>query len=107
MSTPTSKRRTSSATAAREHTSPNSASLLEGGTSHVRDGQRTVPPRREKNAIPDRDELLARLDEASLNGSVTATKLLLEELRRDSDDHAEPGSTLDALDNVTPIRKSA
>jgi len=56
--------------------------------------------------LPERDELLARLDAASLDGSVTATKLLLEELRRE-DENDEPSSKLDALDNVTPIRRSA
>jgi hypothetical protein len=56
-------------------------------------------------ALPDREELLRRLDEASLNGSVTATTKLLEELRRDASD--DDASDFDALDNVTPIRKSA
>jgi hypothetical protein len=55
--------------------------------------------------LPDRDELLCRLDRSSKKGSVTATKLLLEELRRDADEDDEP-STLDALDNVTSIRKA-
>lgn len=54
----------------------------------------------------DRDELLERLDKASRKGSVTATKLLLEELRRDADGQGN-GSELDELDNVTPIRRSA
>lgn len=60
------------------------------------------------DALPDRDELLRRLNAASANGSVTATKLLLEELRRDDD--GDSGSEFDDLDgdsNVTPIRKSA
>jgi hypothetical protein len=37
----------------------------------------------EHPALPGREELLRRLDEASERGSVAATKLLLEELRRD------------------------
>jgi hypothetical protein len=49
----------------------------------------------------DRAELLRRLDEASANGSVTATKLLLEELRREE----EPADDdFGDLDNVTAIR---
>jgi hypothetical protein len=60
----------------------------------------TDPPER-----ADRDELLRRLDVASRQGSVTATKLLLEELRRE-EDGASDGDFGD-LDNVTPIRKSA
>jgi hypothetical protein len=53
--------------------------------------------------MPAEDELLKRLDSASKSGSVTATKLLLEELRRrDGNDD----SSFDRLDgeNVTPIR---
>jgi hypothetical protein len=53
--------------------------------------------------FPDRDELLERLNRASQKGSVAATKLLLEELKRDADDD-ESESTLDALDNVTELR---
>jgi hypothetical protein len=59
-------------------------------------------------SLPDRDELLERLDEASRGGSVTATKLLLEELRREDD--AATGSEFDDLDgdtNVTPLRRPA
>lgn len=66
--------------------------------------------RREKGQkvadLPDRAELLRRLDEASGKGSVTATKVLLEELRRDLEDRPV-GSEFDELDNVSPIRKSA
>lgn len=57
--------------------------------------------------LPDRDELLRRLDEASAKGSVTATKLLLEELRRDADNSEpeDPFADLDDTENVTPIRR--
>jgi hypothetical protein len=48
------------------------------------------------DVLPDRDELLARLDEASRQGSVTATKLLLEELRRDQ----APDGVVDELEDL-------
>jgi hypothetical protein len=53
--------------------------------------------------IADRDELLRILTDAARDGSVSAAKTLLEELRRD--DTEEP-SDFDALDNVRPIRAS-
>lgn len=46
--------------------------------------------------LPDRDELLRRLDEASRGGSVSATKLLLEELRREE----SPESPEDELEEL-------
>lgn len=48
------------------------------------------------DGLPDRDELLRRLDDASRAGSVTATVKLLEELRRDMDD-AAPEDELERL----------
>ena len=58
----------------------------------------------------DRDELLELAAEQARKGSVTAIKLLLEELRRE--DEGAGGSEFDDLDsgapsNVTPIRKGA
>ena len=55
----------------------------------------------------DRDELLLLLTERARAGSVPAMKALLDELRREVDDDEDTGSTLDALDNVTPIRRTA
>jgi hypothetical protein len=52
--------------------------------------------------LPDRDELLTVLASKAREGSVAAIKLYLEELRRDGE---QPRSTLDALDNVTAIRR--
>jgi hypothetical protein len=46
--------------------------------------------------LPEREELLERLNDASLAGSVTATKLLLEELRRDE----EPDAPEDELERL-------
>jgi hypothetical protein len=60
--------------------------------------------RRDEWQMPSEEELLKRLDLASKSGSVQATRLLLEELRRDDGDEA---SDFDALDsgNVSPIRQ--
>jgi hypothetical protein len=55
--------------------------------------------------LPNRGELLERLDKASRAGSVTATKLLLEELRREEAEQDDAG--FDELDNVTPLRRGA
>ena len=54
-----------------------------------------------------REELVALLEEAvhDRSISVAAIKLLLEELRRE--DEGAGGSEFDELDNVTPIRKRA
>ena len=57
--------------------------------------------------VADRDELLLLLTDRARSGSVPAMKALLDELRREDADEDSPASALDALDNVTPIRKSA
>ena len=57
--------------------------------------------------IAERDELLTILTERARAGNVAAAKALLDELRREDGDEDSPASTLDALDNVTPIRKLA
>jgi hypothetical protein len=51
--------------------------------------------------------LLRVLTERARGGNVAAIKALLDELRRDAGDDEDSGSTLDQLDNVTPIRKPA
>jgi hypothetical protein len=58
--------------------------------------------------VLSREELLELAAEQAQKGSVSAIKLLLEELRRDAET-TDLGSEFDALDgdNVTPIRKSA
>jgi hypothetical protein len=53
-----------------------------------------------------REDLLALAESAAQKGSVAAIKLLLEELRRDSEPDAG-GSEFDELDNVTPFRKKS
>lgn len=55
--------------------------------------------------LPTREVLLRRLDLLSRKGSVAATKTLLDEMRREERD-GKPKSKLDALDNVTPIRRN-
>jgi hypothetical protein len=57
--------------------------------------------------VADRDELLRVLTVRARDGNVAAAKALLDELRRDGDADEAPGSALDALDNVTPIRRGA
>ena len=56
--------------------------------------------------IADREELLQLLTERARGGSVTAAATLLKELRQEEEPDANSDG-FEALDNVTPIRKSA
>lgn len=57
-----------------------------------------------ENEVADRREVLRLLTAAARKGSVSAMRGLAEELRREEGDGA--ASEFDALDNVTPLRRS-
>jgi hypothetical protein len=64
-------------------------------------------PARKPKPVADRDELLRILTESAREGSVTACKTLLEELRRDAGTEDDKDDLFADLDNVAPLRRRA
>lgn len=57
--------------------------------------------------VAERDELLELLTYRAREGSVTAAKALLEELRRDDGGADDDWSAIYGADKVTPLRRSS